>query len=377
MAAEEKGEPRGGSATRLLRWFEENHRQLPWREVGGGRQDPYLVLVSETMLQQTQVEVVIPKYREFIARFGCVEALALAGQEEVRAAWTGLGYYRRAERLHQASRTIYRSGAFPNTAKKLLGLPGIGEYTAAAVASIAFGEEVPVVDGNVERVVSRWRMIAGNPKHRKIRAKLCEGAAALLVPSRAGDSNQALMELGATVCSKARPACDSCPISDGCRARTEGRTDDFPSRVRSEPRRQETWRQEVVLRRGQGPSVELLLERRSDLRAVLAKAWLLPDWREAGESLEVGSFKHSITTTDYRVVLLQGGHSTGAVEDGRRFRWVPLDGFDHHGRWQLSEPLVTSSMLAKAVGAIRDAMGSLQLLVAPGNAATGKQKPSD
>ncbi|HET6180737.1 MAG TPA: A/G-specific adenine glycosylase [Candidatus Sulfotelmatobacter sp.] len=198
---------------RLLAWYDKHARELPWRK---GR-DPYRVWVSEIMLQQTRVAAVIVHYHEFLRRFPTVEKLAAAREASVLAAWSGLGYYRRARMLHAAAKVVVREqgGKFPASSEGLRALPGIGRYTAAAIASIAFGEAVAVVDGNVERVLARvsGARLAGE--------KLWDAAERVLDRERPGDFNQAMMELGATVCTPRGPSCLMCPVVDLCATRGE------------------------------------------------------------------------------------------------------------------------------------------------------------
>ncbi len=208
----------------LLSWFDRHRRDLPWRRT----RDPYRIWVSEVMLQQTRVEAVLPYYERFLARFPNVDHLAGAPIDEILALWSGLGYYRRARQLHAAARRIADAGEFPRTLDRLLELPGVGSYTAAAVASIAFGLAVPVLDGNVERVMARRLALAEDPKRGASRARLMAAAAALLDPSRPGDGNQALMELGATLCLPRQPRCELCPLRPGCVATLEGRPELYP-----------------------------------------------------------------------------------------------------------------------------------------------------
>ncbi len=195
---------------RLLSWYRRHRRAMPWRE----EVSPWRTMVSELMLQQTRVETVIPYFNRFMASFPTPEALAAADVERVLEHWSGLGYYSRARNLHAAARAIAAAGRFPEDAAGLLKLPGIGPYTAGAIASIALGLDEPLVDGNVERVLCRHAAWAEDPK--KIKAKLWDRARALLPPGEAGDFNQALMELGATVCTPAAPRCLLCPVREGC-----------------------------------------------------------------------------------------------------------------------------------------------------------------
>jgi A/G-specific adenine glycosylase len=241
----------------LLSWFDRHRRDLPWRRT----RDPYRIWVSEVMLQQTRVEAVRPYYERFLARFPTVEDLARAPLDEVLALWSGLGYYRRARQLHAAARRIADAGEFPRTLDRLLELPGVGSYTAAAVASIAFGLAVPVLDGNVERVMARRLALAEDPKRGASRALLLAAAAALLDPSRPGDGNQALMELGATLCLPRQPRCELCPLRPGCVAAREGRQEMYPPPRRRRPTEIRRLLVAVVASRGNPDRV--LLFRRS------------------------------------------------------------------------------------------------------------------
>jgi len=209
----------------LLRHYDERHRRLPWR----GETDPYRILVSEVMLQQTRVETVLDYYERWLSRFPDLQSLASADADEVLEAWEGLGYYRRARNLHRTAQVVREraDGALPGSYAELRQLPGIGDYTAGAVASIAFGEVVPAPDGNVRRVLARLHDVA-DPKP----AWLRQTAASLVDPERPGDWNQALMELGATVCAPRGPDCDACPVARWCRGRAAGTQEDRPAPAR-------------------------------------------------------------------------------------------------------------------------------------------------
>jgi A/G-specific adenine glycosylase len=209
--------------SRLSAWFRTERRDLPWRRTT----DPYAILVSEVMLQQTRVATVIPYYHRFLDRFPSVSALAAATDSELLTAWAGLGYYRRARNLREAARKI-RSEGFPSTVDTLVELPGVGRYTAAAVASIAFGQPCGAVDGNLMRVIARLWNDPADTSSATTRRVFQTRADALLDRSDPGGHNQALMELGATVCLPQRAACDRCPVSDFCRARAAGTQDDLP-----------------------------------------------------------------------------------------------------------------------------------------------------
>jgi len=217
----------------LLRWFDKNARDLPWRRT----RDPYAIWIAEIMLQQTQSETVKPYYRRFLARFPTVRRLARARLDSVLKVWEGLGYYCRARNLHQAAQKIVREfGArLPQTKQELLSLPGVGLYTAGAIASIAFGRDEPLVDGNVTRVLCRLFRIRLNPRSGKVRRKLWNLAEALLPPGRAGSFNQAMMELGATVCLPRSPQCDVCPLRRLCSAKEHGEQEKLPIRARKKP----------------------------------------------------------------------------------------------------------------------------------------------
>ena len=269
---------------KLLAWYDAHARNLPWRESS----DPYRVWVSEIMLQQTRVAAVIGHYHEFMRRFPTVTKLAAAREASVLAAWSGLGYYRRVRMLHAAAKVVVRErgGEFPRTAVDWRTLPGVGRYTAAAIASIAFGEAVAVVDGNVERVLQRitGRRISGE--------QLWQQAQSLLHRYRPGDFNQAMMELGATVCTPRAPACLTCPLVELCAARGEIAGGEKKARQL----------QRVIhyaLDRRNG-SV-FLTRRPADVR-LMAGMWELPEIPAPADYTEPFlTVKHSITVTDYTV----------------------------------------------------------------------------
>ncbi len=231
----------------LLAWYRKSHRDLPWRRT----RDPWAILVSELMLQQTRVETVVPRFGEFLARFPTPAACAEAGEDAVLAAWAGLGYYRRARALHAAAVRIARDG-WPRDAAGLRALPGVGPYTAAAVASIAFGEPVPVVDGNVTRVASRLLALDGDPTRGEGARRVRKMAGELLDRAAPGDANQALMELGATVCLPRGPRCGECPLAPGCRARARGEPERWP-RLPARPATIPVTRAAVLLAREDAP----------------------------------------------------------------------------------------------------------------------------
>jgi len=219
----------------LLEWYRAHRRPLPWRST----RDPYAIWISEAMLQQTRVEVAEPYWRRFLERLPTVRDLAAADEELVLALWSGLGYYRRARALSSAAREIVarHGGEFPRRREEALALNGVGPYTAGAVLSIAYDLPEPLVDGNVARVLARWFLVEEDPARASGKKKLWDLAAGLVpADGGAGDWNQALMELGATICSPRTPACERCPMQRLCRARKAGRQSELPrARPRPEP----------------------------------------------------------------------------------------------------------------------------------------------
>lgn len=233
-AARRKKSPEAHDADRpaqLLAWYDRHRRQLPWRALPGRASDPYRVWLSEIMLQQTTVKAVGPYFEKFTARWPTVAALGSASLDDVLRMWAGLGYYSRARNLHACAVTVLREhgGAFPDTEEGLRMLPGVGLYTAAAIAAIAFDRQTMPVDGNIERVVSR--LFAVEEPLPKSKPQIQQLAATLLWESRAGDSAQALMDLGATICTPKKPACVLCPLNDNCAARTRGDQETFPRKA--------------------------------------------------------------------------------------------------------------------------------------------------
>lgn len=220
---------------KLLAWYDGCARDLPWRRT----RDPYAIWVSEIMLQQTRVDTVIPFYERFMARFPSPGILAEAPEDDVLSAWSGLGYYRRARLLHKGARYVveHHQGEVPRDAQARAKLPGVGRYTAGAIGSIAFDLPEPIVDGNVARVVTRLLGIDTPLGQRVTEQQLWEAAEVLADGPRPGHLNQAVMELGALVCTKAQPDCDQCPIAQYCHARAEDRVDELPvPRPRKAPR---------------------------------------------------------------------------------------------------------------------------------------------
>ncbi len=213
-----------GSAASLLRWFDRHARNLPWRRT----RDPYAIWISEVMLQQTQVATVIPYFERFLNAFPSLSALAAADEQHVLRLWEGLGYYRRARNLHQAAQLLHAEHAerFPDDADVLRRLPGFGRYTANAVLSQAFDRRLPILEANSRRVLCRLFGVRDDPQEAAVQARLWTAAEALLPVKRVGAFNQALMELGALVCTPARPQCSRCPLSRQCQARRWSGRDD-------------------------------------------------------------------------------------------------------------------------------------------------------
>ena len=212
----------------LLEWYAHGHRDLPWRRTS----DPYRIWVSEIMLQQTRAQAVIPYYERFLVRFPTVEALAAARENDVLALWAGLGYYSRARNLWRAAAQVADAGAFPRQHEAIRALPGIGDYTAAAIASIAFGLPHAVIDGNVLRVVARVENDAADIASARTRERFGAVAQGWLDAAEPGHFNQALMELGATVCLPRNPLCLVCPLAACCRGREEGTAAQLPVKLR-------------------------------------------------------------------------------------------------------------------------------------------------
>ena len=215
----------------LLAWYDRHRRKLPWRAAPGAQADPYRVWLSEIMLQQTTVKAVGPYFEKFVTRWPDITALARASLDDVLRMWAGLGYYSRARNLHACAVAVVHDhgGVFPDTEEGLRALSGIGPYTAAAIAAIAFDRRTMPVDGNIERVVSRLYAVEDTLPQAKPRIQ--ELAATLLGPSRAGDSAQALMDLGASICTPKNPACSLCPLNDGCAARAQGIQETLPRKA--------------------------------------------------------------------------------------------------------------------------------------------------
>jgi A/G-specific adenine glycosylase len=317
---------------RLITWYRIHARELPWRNVS----DPYRTWLSEVMLQQTRVAAVVEHYHNFLRRFPTILALALAPEAEVLAIWSGLGYYRRARMLHKAAQFLTREhgGVLPSTAAELRTLPGIGEYTSAAIASISFGESIAVVDGNVERVLLR---LTGRPEQKDAAGRaFVQKQASALVPNRrmseqsnaAGDHNQAMMELGATICLPHAPLCLQCPVYGMCKTRGEHLT---------LPRAAQLSRPAAYLLslRKRGTLTEVLLQLRAEDASLMPSMYELPPLpQDAVQGREpLLRLRHAITNTNYYVQVYA---ASGPQDRGLR-RSVPAAKSDLH--WVLTHRL--------------------------------------
>jgi A/G-specific adenine glycosylase len=310
---------------KLLSWYRAHARDLPWRE----SRDPYRIWLSEIMLQQTRVAAVIEHYQEFLRRFPTVEKLAEVCESSVLAAWSGLGYYRRARRLHAAAKVVVRehNGSFPRVAEQLQELPGIGRYTSAAIASIAFGEQVAVVDGNVERVLLR---LSGRPLTGE---RLWKAANFLLDARQPGDFNQAMMELGATVCTPRAPMCLTCPGMEFCATRGE------TARAKAAPQKKREIHYLLICRSQSSRPREIFLVQRPRDASLMARMWELPETTGKNGTAEPAfTLRHSITVTDYTVRVWRHNSSEQLV-----------------GRWVLADKLASVALTGLARKILRKA----------------------
>ncbi len=308
--------PAGNHVSRLLlAWYARGHRDLPWRH----SRDPYAIWVSEIMLQQTRAQAVIPYYRRFLARFPTVAALAAAAEDDVLALWSGLGYYSRARNLRRAAQRIATAGGFPRDYDAIRALPGIGDYTAAAIGSIAFDLPFAVLDGNVLRVVARVTNDASDISAGRTRARFREIAQQWMDPRQPGHFNQALMELGATVCLPRHPLCLVCPLAACCRARQEGTAAQLPVKLRKTAPVRLNGVLLVVRHRGR-----ILLRRRDAAASRMAGFWDLPapeDLPAAKLGARIGEIRHTITHHHY---TLEVRGATAGLPDREGFRWFPI-----------------------------------------------------
>lgn len=314
----------------LLDFYTQNRRDLPWRNTS----DPYAILVSEVMLQQTQVEAVKDHFRRFTQRFPTYESLAQASQEEVLAAWSGLGYYSRARRLWATARALVACGGFPRNRDALAALPGIGDYTSAAVASIAFGQPCVALDTNAIRVFARYYGVSDDPSRAAVRRRLVEAVQGAIPANRAGDFTQAVMELGALVCRPRQPQCQRCPLADRCLARRDGLTASIPpARKKRESvdvlrvaARVEQAGQLLLVRAPQGLFEKMWVPPSADIdhpdTAVAELEQLFSSWAQIKVGPLLGEVRHGITFRRIRCLVYQVELTAQGVADGET-RWVP------------------------------------------------------
>jgi len=320
-------------AQQLLTWFDQHGRHdLPWQL----DPTPYRVWVSEIMLQQTQVATVIPYFERFMQRFPDVEALASAETDQVLHLWTGLGYYARARNLHKAAKTVVENhaGEFPNTVEALSELDGIGRSTAGAITAISMGVRAAILDGNVKRVLARYHCIGGWPEQSSTKKELWSICESLTPTERVADYTQAIMDLGATVCKRSKPACDACPFESDCAANQQGRIAEFPGR---KPRKAIPTKS-VAMFILQNDAGEVLLEKRpaegiwGSLYSLpeSADAESPPDWGKAAEkgrptaTLDVVRHSFSHYHLDITPVLFEADRKNEVAETDR-WLWYSLD----------------------------------------------------
>jgi A/G-specific adenine glycosylase len=322
-----------GPSGRLLAWYRAGHRDLPWRRTG----DPYRIWVSEIMLQQTRAQAVIPYYQRFLDRFPTLEALAAASETEVLALWSGLGYYSRARNLRNAARNMTAAGGFPVEYAAIRALPGIGDYTAAAVASIAFRAPVAVVDGNVLRVVARMENDSSDIGAARTRERFRGVVQEWLDPRDPGTFNQALMELGATVCLPKNPLCLVCPVREICRGAQEGTASQLPVKLRKTA---PVLLEGILLLVRSGERV--LLRQREAAASRMAGFWDLPapeDLPGARMGASIGEFRHTITHHHYTFTVAPARARLPRTSGGPAMRW-------HHPRQFAQIPLSTTARKA-------------------------------
>jgi len=322
---------KGSPPVALVAWYRRHRRDLPWRRQG----EPYAIWVAEIMLQQTTVQAVIPYYERFLRRFPDIDSLARARVSSVLAAWSGLGYYRRARHLHAAARRIHdlHQGHFPTRFEEILALPGVGRYTAGAIASIAFRQHRPILDGNVARVLSRHLGQRGDPRTTANTRRLWDEASTWVESVAApGDLNQALMELGATLCTPSSPDCDRCPIAASCTAHLAGlQLESPPPRRRRKPITLPV-RLALIERRGR------ILMCRRDRTTLMDGMWSLPPLDQTSQLSATGDdnhedellpvselepftkFRHTITHRQLTVEVLRA--TLLSEPRGKKYRWV-------------------------------------------------------
>ena len=318
---------------KLLQWFEKNKRDLPWRKT----KDPFAIWVSEIMLQQTQVNTVIPYYNHFLKTFPTLRDLAKANLSKVLKVWEGLGYYSRARNLHRASKVIanHSNGKIPDNLKGLLSLPGIGRYTAGAILSIAFNKTAPILDGNVKRVLSRLFGISGDPKENKTEQSLWQLSESLVPKGKASPFNQGLMDLGAMICAPKNPQCHKCPLCDLCKGWASGKPDKFPSKTIKKKIPHIEAVSAVIRKDG-----KIFLRQRPP-KGLLGGLWEFPNWRiekerrlrlrlrnniekEFGVNVQVNELIGIFQQTYSHFKLTLEVFNCEAFDGNKNRRWVPI-----------------------------------------------------
>ena len=349
-------------AARLLDWYDRHHRRLPWRSEPGQTADPYHVWLSEIMLQQTTVAAVVTYFRRFVELWPSVHDLAAAPRDDVLAEWAGLGYYARARNLHACAKLVSDglSGRFPDRESALLELPGIGPYTAAAISAIAFDRQSTILDGNVERVIARLRLVTDPLPGVKPRLRAL--AALITPPERPGDYAQAIMDLGATVCTPRSPKCRVCPWSDPCQGRAAGVAEKLPLKLKKPPK---------PTRRGVaffvvGGDGDILLRRRED-KGLLGGMAEIPStpWQESAPGVGMiedhaplrldwtplqGEIRHTFTHFHLELTVMAARLETAESVDG--YYWHAIDQIGKAGLPSVMAKVVkhAATQLSKGLG---------------------------
>lgn len=322
---------------RLLKWYDAHQRELPWRRPreSNHKLDPYHVLVSEAMCQQTQVATVIPYFRRFIQQWPTVQTLAAADEQDVLRMWQGLGYYSRARNLKSAARKVVSdfAGEIPRTVESLLTLPGVGRYTAGAIASIAFGARAPILDGNVARVLCRIDCVRTDTRQRETNQQLWRRAKEVLPASRCGDFNSALMELGATICTPRSPKCLICPVRGHCEAAAAGLVEQIPLAKQTKPtpllkrqvfciRRDDAYLIEQRPAKGRWAGMWQFVTREIDQPIALSTIKL-------SRRRRLGEVHHALTHRRYHFEVFEANVTRDGHDPSPRV-WVKLDGLSRY-----------------------------------------------
>jgi A/G-specific adenine glycosylase len=317
----------------ILAWFDhQGRRDLPWQQ----NITPYRVWLSETMLQQTQVATVIPYFNAFVEIFPTIECLAQAPIDEVLHRWSGLGYYARARNLHKTAQLIVQQGRFPDRLEELVALPGIGASTAGAILSIAFSKSHPILDGNVKRVLARFKAISGWPGNSQVNKKLWAISAGLTPVERVADYTQAMMDLGATVCTRSKPVCENCPLENHCLARITRTVSQFPT---SKPVKILPVKQLVLLLLSNNLN-QILLEKRPPT-GIWGGLWSLPEFDSIesahnwcliknmpivdSQTLAIRRHTFSHYHLDYRPVIIQTDNPINFVMEASQAVWYKAE----------------------------------------------------